>query len=84
MEAEGSRAACALPCLGSSRWRSWEVAFPALQTNGVCKENGEKKGFWAPHPQKSLLPGHQQWGLAREGCSRCQHLSLLGACVSRA
>lgn len=42
-EPVGSKTACALPCLGSSCWRSQEVAFPALQTNGVCRVNGEKK-----------------------------------------
>lgn len=68
MKAVGNRAACALPCLGSSRWRSWEGAFPTLQSNGVSEVNGDKEASGHPIPRapcsrsvsREVWPGRAQ------------------------
>lgn len=60
MEAVGSRAACALPCLGSSRPE--ESGSGISSTANQCSVQGKwgEKGFWASHAQRSLLPAHKQ------------------------
>lgn len=77
MEAVRNRAACALPCLGSNRWRSWEGAFPTLQSNAVSEVNGDKKASGHPIPRapcsrsvsRELQPGRAAAGASTSPCS---------------